>query len=78
MAPALNTDGSQLTDLSGYRVKYGRESTNLSQSESITDSSATSYEVKYLTTGTWYFAMVAINSAGEESDQSGVVSITIT
>lgn len=76
-APTQNTDGTALTSLSGYRVLYGRSSTDLSQAVSIGNPSVNSTVVENLSPGTWYFAVVSIGAAGVESTVSNVVSTTI-
>lgn len=70
--PARNTDGSALTDLAGYRIHYGRSATELAQTISVGNVSR--YAVQSLASGTWYFALRAVNSAGAESELSNVVS----
>ncbi len=67
--PTQNSDGSQLTNLSGYQVVYGQSASNLSQSVSISDPTATTYTINNLTSGTWYFGVRA-SSAQAESDVS--------
>jgi hypothetical protein len=74
--PTTNTDGSALTDLASYRVSYGRSTTNLNQTASV-NVGLTTYRIDNLTTGTWYFAVYAINSRGLESDISNIASKTI-
>jgi hypothetical protein len=76
-SPTQNTDGSALTNLSGYRVVYGRAADNLDQSISVTNPSINSTLVSNLSSGTWYFSVVAINAQGTESSRSNVVSTTI-
>lgn len=76
-APTLNTNGTALTDLSGYTINYGTSASALTQSVSVTDPAATSYTVTGLTTGTWYFTVTAIASDGTQSAPSSVVSATI-
>ncbi len=76
IAPTQNTDGSTLTNLSGYVLWYGTNSSSLSQSVTITDSAATSYTVQNLAQGTWYFAVTA-TAGGTQSALSTVVSKTI-
>lgn len=76
-APTQNTDGSALTNLAGYRVLYGRSADNLDQSISVDNPSINSYLVPNLSSGTWYFSVVTVNSAGAESTRSNVVSATI-
>ncbi len=76
-APTQNTDGSPLTDLAGYRIAYGRSSTNLDLSASVTNASLSSYTVESLSTGQWFFAVYAVNTAGTESETSNVATKTI-
>jgi hypothetical protein len=71
-APRLNTDGSALTDLSGYRVYYGSASRRYSNSVRV-GASATSAVIDGLSAGTWYFAIKSINTDGVASDFSGEV-----
>jgi len=75
--PTTNTDGSALTDLASYRVTYGLAADALSQSATISNAGLSSYTVEGLSQGTWYFAVVAVNTAGVESDISNVASKTI-
>jgi hypothetical protein len=58
-------------------VLYGTSATALSQSVSITDPTATTATVSNLPSGTWYFAVVAIDTAGDESVPTNVASATI-
>ena len=75
--PTQNTDGTSLTNLSGYRIVYGRSSTTLDQLVQITNAGASAYTVSGLTSGTWYFAVKAYNASGTESSVSNVGSKTI-
>lgn len=75
--PTQNTDGSTLSNLSGYRVVYGRTSSNLDQLVQISNASVSTYTVNGLSSGTWYFAVKAYNSAGGESNVSNVGSKSI-
>jgi len=70
-------DESTLTDLDGYRVIYGRASDALDQTVDVPNAGLTSYVVANLSQGTWYFAVVAVNRAGIESDISNVASKVI-
>jgi len=76
-APTKNTDGSAVTNLTGYVVSYGMSATALSQAVSITNPATTSYTVQNLGQGTWYFAVSATESDGTTSSLSAVVSKTI-
>jgi hypothetical protein len=76
-APTENTDGSALTDLASYRVVYGRAADTLDQSIPVSNAGLTSYTVDGLAQGTWYFAVVVVNSLGVESLLSNVATKTI-
>lgn len=75
-APTQNTDGSSLTDLAGYTIYYGTSDSNLSNSVSV--SALTSYSISGLVVGqTYYFAIAAVNSAGQKGPLSSPVNKTI-
>ena len=75
-APTENTDGTSLT-LSGYKILYGTSPTALTQSVSVTNPSLTTYTIGNLTSGTWYFAIVSLDSSGSQSVPTNVASATI-
>jgi Putative Ig domain len=75
--PTQNSDGSTLTDLAGYQIRYGANAANLSQSVSVTNASLSTYVIDNLTPGIWYFAVAAVNSHGVSSALSTVASKTI-
>jgi len=73
--PTLNTDGSALSDLAGYRVQYGASNASLSQTVDVGGATTTSLVVPGLQRGaTYYFAMSALNAAGQASNSTNVVS----
>jgi hypothetical protein len=72
--PTRNTDGTLLTDLSGYRVYYGQTSGQYSRTLSLPSPSLTSVGIEGLATGTWYFAVKALATDGQESNLSQQVS----
>ena len=74
--PATNTDNSALTDLAGFRVYYGRAAAALDQIVRITNPTTSQQVVSNLTSGTWYFAVSAVSSAGSESALSALASKT--
>src|SRR5262249_2724623 len=76
-APTTNSDGTPLTDLSGYLVQYGNSPTLLSQRMDIQNPSATSATASGLGSGPWYFAVVAYSASGSQSAASNVASKTI-
>jgi hypothetical protein len=77
IAPTQNTNGSALTNLTGYRIYYGTNSSSLSQSVTISTVGTTTYMIGGLGSGTWYFAIRAYNASGVESDLSNLASKTI-
>ncbi len=76
-APTTTTSGSALTDLSGYRIYYGLDSKDLSDTIDIATVGVQTYVIDNLGSGTWYFAIKAVASGGVESALSNVVSKTI-
>lgn len=76
-APTTNTDGAALTDLSGYRIYYGTDAEELTESVQLTSVGLQTYVIDGLGTGTWYFAIKAVTSTGVESALSDIVSKTI-
>jgi fibronectin type III domain protein len=76
-APALNSDGSPLTNLAAFKVYWGTTQGTYSQSTKISSATARTYTVNGLTTGKWYFVVTALNSNGDESPYSNVWSKTV-
>lgn len=76
-APTQNTNGTALTNLQGYRVVYGRSSSNLDQTVQIANASVSTHTLTGLASGTWYFAVKAYTMAGTESDVSNMASKAI-
>ena len=76
-APTENTDGTPLTDLSGYDIHYGTKSGNYTQSVSVSNPGIATYVVDNLTPGTYYFSVSAVNSTGTESPLSSEVAATV-
>jgi hypothetical protein len=65
--PVVNTDGSTLVDLAGYKIYFGNSDSDLSQVIDVANATTTSFVVDKLGSGTYYFAISAYNSAGVES-----------
>ena len=76
--PTENTDGTPLTNLAGYTVRYGTAVGSLQQQVRITNPGLTTYVVEGLTAATWYFQVAAYNSDGIESAPSATASKTIS
>ncbi len=76
--PEKNTDGTELTDLSGYIIHYGTNTTQLNKTITIGSRTAVSYTFSGLTKGTtYYFYVTAVNVAKMEGVSSSIVSITV-
>ncbi|HKE95386.1 MAG TPA: putative Ig domain-containing protein, partial [Povalibacter sp.] len=75
--PTQNTDGTSLTNLASYQIMYGRSASDLTQTITVSNPSVNTYVVENLTTGAWYFAVVAVNTSGTASALSNVASKTI-
>ena len=74
--PTTREDGSPLapTDLAGYEIYVLAEATGESNVISVTDPLATQYDVAGLAPGVYYFSMAALDTAGNKSALSAVVS----
>jgi hypothetical protein len=77
MPPTTNTNGTVLTNLAGYQIKYGTNSGALSQTIQLANPGLTTYVVSNLSPGTYYFGTLAYTSTGAQSKLSTVVSKTI-
>ncbi len=75
-APTLNTDDSPYTDPGGYIVYYGTSAGNYAYSSNI--GNFTSATISNLASGTWYFAVTAVNSIGNQSAYSAELSLNIS
>lgn len=76
-APTENTDGTPLTDLSGFNIFYGNASRTYFTTIDVANPAATTYTITGLAPGTYYFAMTAKTSAGLESIQTNEVTKTL-
>ncbi len=73
--PSANTDGSPAS-LTGYKIHYGTESGNYTETISVDTVGVTSFVVENLTPGTYYFSVTAVAN-GVESSFSGEAVKTI-
>lgn len=76
--PTSNVDGSALTNLAGYRIHYGTRSGSYTQTVKVSSAGLTRYMIEDLQAGKYYFVMVAVNSAGAESEVSDEVSVDLS
>jgi hypothetical protein len=75
--PVQNTDGTAITDLAGYHIYYGRDSTSMDQVVTIRNPRAASYELANLSAGDWFFTIVAYTSDNVTSSASGLISASL-
>lgn len=75
--PTTNTNGTTLTNLAGYMIKYGTNASSLSSTVKVANPGLSSYEIDGLTAGTYYFGVTAYNSSGQTSTVSRLASKTI-
>jgi hypothetical protein len=75
--PAQNTNGSPLTDLAGFIVRYGTNAAALSSQISVGSPGTTSVQIDNLNPGTWYFEVAAVTAANVIGQFSVVVSKAI-
>jgi hypothetical protein len=76
-APTQNTDGSPLTDLAGYRIKWGTSQGSYPNSATINNPGITTYMVENLAPNTYYFVATAFDTSGNESGNSNAASKTV-
>lgn len=72
--PTRNTDGTTLSNLSGYRIYYGTSQTALTQTIQINNPSISTYVIDGLSPATYYFGVKALTSKGTESALSNIAS----
>ena len=75
--PPSKVSGEPLDDLVGYRILYGRSSSDLDHSVMVQDPATTSYQVSGLTSGLWYFSVVAVNANGLEGPPTTLATKSI-
>lgn len=76
-APSTNADGSMLNDLSGYIVSWELAPDALTLSETVDDPNTETHGLSGLLPGTYYFAVVAVDHAGNKSANSNVFSAIV-
>ena len=78
LPPTQRTDGSPLTNLAGYRIRYGTAPGNYPNTRQIANPGVTKAVIDNLPAGTYYFVVTAYDTSGGESDFSAVVSKPIS
>jgi hypothetical protein len=75
-APTKNTDGSALTNLSGYKLYWGNQSGSYGTPRTVDGADNTTQTIA-LSPGTYFFAVSAVDSGGNESALSNEVTKTV-
>jgi hypothetical protein len=76
-APTTDADGSALSGLAGFRVFYGQQLGQYSESLVISNPTVTTAVIDNLTSGTWFFQVAGFDEAGNVSELSNAASKTI-
>jgi len=77
VAPTVNTDGTPLTDLAGYFVRYGTAAGTYTTNLRLADPTLGTYIVQNLPSGTYFFTVAAFDTSDNVSANSNEVSKTI-
>jgi hypothetical protein len=75
--PTLNTNGTTLTNLAGYRILYGTSATSLTRTIQVANAGISRYVVENLASGRWYFSVRAYTTTGVESVPSATANTTV-
>jgi Glucodextranase, domain B len=72
--PTARVDGSPLVNLAGYKIYYGRMSGIYDYEIDVDNPGVSTYVVEDLVPGEWFFALVAYDTEGLESEHSQEVA----
>jgi hypothetical protein len=75
--PTVNEDGTALTNLAGYRIRYGRAADSLTHVVTLNNAGLSRHVMEGLASGTWHFSVTAFSSSGAESAGSPVLSANV-
>jgi hypothetical protein len=77
LPPTQNEDGSPLTDLAGYKIRYGSSPGTYSNTISLDGPGLATYVVEGLTPSRYYFVIASYNKLGVESRNSAEAVVTL-
>jgi hypothetical protein len=72
--PTKNTNGTTLTNLTGFKLYWGTQQGVYSHSAVIKGATTKQWRLNNLAPGRWYFAVSALTSSGQESAKSNIAS----
>jgi hypothetical protein len=75
--PTQNDDGSALTNLSGYKIRYGAKPGVYTTTITLKSPGVASHYVDNLVPGTYYFVILSYNAKGTESNLSNEAAKTL-
>lgn len=76
-APTRNVDGSALTDVTGYRIRYGTSATALTKTIDVRGATVLAHTISGLSPGTYYVTVQTVNSSGALSAASRPVTAIV-
>jgi len=76
-APTQDSNGGPLSDLAGYRFYYSRTTPPDGPDGTLVEVVETRHTATDLAAGTWYFAVTAVDEAGNESALSDAVAVEV-
>lgn len=76
IAPSTRADSTYLplNDVEGFRVYYGTSASNLVLLADLNDNSITEYTTDAMPSGSYFFAVTAYDTEGNESGLSNVIN----
>jgi hypothetical protein len=77
LPPTQNEDGSPLTDLAGYKIRYGSSSGSYSSTISLANPGLATYVLEGLVPSTYYLVISSYNKLGAESRPSAEAVVTL-
>ena len=75
--PTVNSDGSPLTDLAGYRIYFGFSADNLRGHVDVENPGVMRDVLEGLSPGNYYIAVAALNIQGTEGELSNIITATV-
>jgi hypothetical protein len=77
LPPTENADGTPLTDLAGYKIRYGQRTRSYETVIDVRSAGLTTYVVDGLVPSTYHFTISAYKASGVESDFSNEAVVSL-
>lgn len=75
--PMQNADGTPLTDLAGYRIRWGTQSGDHPNLKVVDNSGVSNFVIEGLAPGNYFFTVSAVDTSNNESQASNEASGTV-